>query len=324
VKRSLMRSLVALTLLCALESSCASRLADKEATANMLGHEYETVFVADGTLLSSGLSHGRMAAMLVMPFRDLIEAINQSDVISRLNLFGGRTVEYAAVGAKDFRPPGTRDGLGDVLSDTCHVLKLTRSGVVDVQRLRPGTPVAGVRGPWAWSWKVHVNDPTAIMFYVSQPQSEYLLMGSDLKGLEKMHAWITSGPVRRRAAHGLVADLPIREEIRRSPLWGYRAFRHDSDISSQQSSGLLGVGPGARTLVFFTSPRADTGWLEYTCAKGSGDRFTRDPRITRLLTFRGLSETAWQASVPIGHSEDETDLERLFVVISMFGFGIAL
>jgi hypothetical protein len=303
----------------AFQFCCAWRTLDREDVTDMLVQQFETVFVTDGKLLSAESSRRGTPAQVLMPFAGLIRAVGERTSLAAYGLLHPGTVEYVAVGAKNFRPPV---GLGAVLSDTCYVLRLSKKGSVDLQRSPPGPMVPGSAGPPVWSWRADTDDQTSAVFYISQPLRDYIIVANNLEDLLRTHAHITEGRARQNNTRHLLNAHPKRLQIRRAPVWGYRAYRHGVSTDSKQASGLLEAGASARTLIFFANPEIHRAWLELTLAEDSEDAVAGLRRLRPLLAFERSRAGVWEAPVPLGSSAAEQ--ERLFVAMSLFGFGVYL
>lgn len=285
-----------------------------------LARQYETVFVADGALLSGAGAFSSVPkdsiGKLQGPFADLIGAVSNTDALKRLDMVAAGSAEVVAVGAKNFRPPAA---LGDVLSDFCYVLRMSPRFSGDLRRKGPGAQAATVNGSPVWAWKVRTGEPPQeIALYIAQPASGVVLMANDLKGLESTAEQILSA---RRGVGNLDA-LPDSQQILSSPVFGYRKYRHDASASSKQASGAMKVSSAAEVLLLFANMSSRALSVRYISGSASDRTAEKISAAARLPKFVPVAPTAWQTSVPLTGGEQIQ--EQLFTVMSLFGFGVYL
>ncbi len=319
----LQRLFVTIIAQCFLQCSCHSQEKDNQVfITNLLVRQYESVIFAKGAILYSPSTFPKLPkeifSKLQIPFADLLGAMGQDDVVSK-SLLSERNIEFVVVGAGNFHPP---KGLGSVLADTCYVIKLSRAHSVDIQRHPPGVPVTGENGSSVWRL-ARPTQSVAPQFYISQPSAKYIVVANDLVQLRIVNDRITSSLLLgRQEERDLLESIPNKEEMRQSPLWGYRSYHHTSSAASKQASGALDVDPSGVALVFFMNPQANSASIEYISLNDSDDTVSKFHASGTLPEFKHLRKGLWVTEVSLvsGRNIDE----QMFTIISMFGFGIYL
>lgn len=285
----------------------------RELRTRALLTRYETVFVADGSIL---FKTGRFAnitptvvAKLQMPFADLLDVLTQRKEI-REGLVNN--AEFVAVGAKNFKGPAR---LGDVKSDHCFVIKLS-----SLSLLSPNTSGLEETGVASGIWKVGM-EKASTTYYMSMPSREYLLLSNNTKDLVALAEIFKSSAAGNSEAFDFLSHLSSWKQMVESPYWGYRHYSSDSTIHSKQASRALELGPAARSLSLFVNSSSDSARVEFRLDSNANN-------ISSILNdigpnkFEQVKDGSWQTKIPFT-ADNETD-EMIFNLISMFGFGIYL
>ena len=296
---------------------------DQRRVAGMLAQEYESVFVASGGLLSPQGSYEGIPTQLTgelrMPFAGLLVSLQQNEELRRSALLGLDGLQFAAVGAKDFRPPS---GLGPVVASRCYILRLSSTRSIDISRHGPGRPVSGDGHPAIWTWEVHAEGSDPEPFYVAQPSGNYVIIANDLKELERFVLRFAVSPREAFPGNEPGAGLPNFGATRSCPIWGYRAYRLEADISSKQASGALDVGAHAQALLFIADLTNSKASIRYVSSAELDDAPRRLQRSGRLPPFLPIGPRAWECTISL--RSGRVSEEQLFTAISLFGFGLYL
>ncbi len=275
---------------------------EKAYLVRVIAQSNETVLVADAALLSDGAGPSKLSKdtkdLLQAPFATLLAAIGQNTVLRNAGLFRSKVVEFVAVGARNFHAP---NGLGRVLSETCYVIKLTKPGLVDIERQSVGSVSAQPNGAQVRTWNVDLGEgaPRRTTIYVSQPDPNYVLLSNSATQIREVDASLRTGAVS-------ATQQPIPEASRASgdPIWGYRRYRPNESAAERQASGALNISPTAIALIFFVDPAVESATIQYFSSSG------RDETAKHLSTLTGLpfaasGPTEWDASLSLLNPSDQ-------------------
>lgn len=284
--------------------------------ASALSSGFETVFVTETRLLTSrngyeGLSAQDTSALKV-PFGLLLrglQALNESGFPNILN-----HCDAVLVGARDFRSPGGSTGLGAVQSHVAYVIVMAEGDDLDISRSAGNSTALSPAGKSIWQWSTPPTEghPSPYTFYLTQPSPRYILVGDDLGDLQVLVMKLISStaPLTTGAAGWESLGQPV--------FWGHRKYRHDA--VDKTAAATRDVTPDADMLLFFVEPQRRVGTLRlYSPSATTVETWNSHNLLPR---FRRADSRVWETTIPL--SGDETAAERLFVVMSMFGFGVYL
>lgn len=289
--------------------------ADQQGAASVMLDQFETVFYANGDLLSGsdgykGLSQ-QDANELRAPFIYLLQGL---DVLGKpvSNEILGST-DAALVGTKDFRPPGGRTGLGDVQSRFCYVIVLRRGNTFDLGKVASKSAAVSPAGASIWKWSAAGTEghPELHPFYAAQVAHSYVLISNNLDDLHQVSATLSSND------HALnLSGIRDWGSISQHEVWGYRTYRH-SEGENKDAAGTVDVTPDAQALAFFFDAKQKAGVLRlFSPTAGTADKMNG---ANLLPPFKATGSGAWETTIPL--TGDEKSSDQMFVVMSWFGFG---
>jgi hypothetical protein len=310
-------------LLAFLSSGCARKAtanaADQQRAASVMLDHFETVFDANGDLLSGsggykGLSQ-QAANTLRTPFASLLHGLDVLGKPVSNEMLG--SIDAALVGARDFRgPTGPWPHLGDVQSQFCYVIVLRSRSTFDLGKVvsKSAAVSSAEASTWKWSAAGTEGHPEPHQFYATQVAGLYVLISNDLDDLHQMSAALSSSD------HTLnLSGIHDWASISQHEVWGYRTYRH-SEGENKDAAGTVDVTPDAQALAFFFDPKQKAGVLRlFSPTAGTADKMNG----TNLLSpFKVTGSGAWETTVPL--SGDQKSSDQMFVVMSWFGFGTFL
>ena len=226
------------------------------------------------------------------------------------DLFGTSTA--ILVGAEDFRPP---EGLGAVRSSTCYVATFEQSipDLTALLQIRPTSTSNGLQ-TWRWSAPPSEGHPEPFLFYLSQLDSQQLVICSQLALLESVQVAFDRG-----IQESVPDDAPVSGP---HGYWGYRRYRH-VESGDAVASGLDAVSKSAEWLSFQVDPQQSLGILRLRASDGTAAE--RLASATANLEFGPLNlvdGNTWEVRVPF--AGNQAIGEQVFQIMSLFGFGIYL
>jgi hypothetical protein len=292
--------------------------ANQQRAASVMFNQFETVFYANGDLLSGsggykGLSQ-QNANEVRAPFIYLLQGL---DVLGKpvSNEMLGST-DAALVGAKGFRPPGGRTGLGDVQSRFCYVIVLRGQSTFDLGKAVSKSAAVSPAEASIWKWSAAGTEghPEPHQFYAMQVAGMYVLISNNLDDLHQVSATLSSND------HALsLSGIRDWESISQHEVWGYRTYRHNEG-ENKDAAGTLSVMPDAQALAFFFDAKQKAGVLRlFSPTAGTADKMNG----TNLLSsFKATGSGAWETTIPL--TGDQKSSDQMFVVMSWFGFGVYL
>jgi hypothetical protein len=289
----------------------------KEVSA--LFDQFETIFYTSADLLTASRGYKQLqeqnARFLRYPFMHLrigIEALGKSTSSEIL-----RNADYILVGAKDFMPPGGMTGLGAMRSKFCYVIHLHPRSELLIDKIGKSPAVASAgEGIWKWSAGV-VGDgksSESLAFYAVQSAHSQILISSSIDELHVLSQRLS--PHNRTEPPNTTLDW---EELRQQDLWGYRHYLHKKN-ENKAASGTLEIALDTQALMFFVDFKQSTGVLRlFSLSSRTADKINGKGRMPPLKAIR---PGTWQMTIPL--SENPNTLESMFIVLGLFGFGIAL
>jgi hypothetical protein len=286
--------------------------------ASILTDQFETVFYAKAGLLSGSGGYKRLsqrdANALRAPFAYLLYALDQLGKQVSTEVL--RNSDAALVGAKDFRAPGgPPPNLGGVQSSFCFILVLGNRSTFDISKVasKSGVMSSAENAVWKWSAPGDEGHSQPYTFYATQVAHSYLLISNSL---DDVHA------ISPKLGSNTVLDLSgFRdwESISQHDLWGYRRYRHN-EVHNKVAAGTTEVTSTATSLSFFADPDKKTVVLRLFASDGSTAEKLNARKALPLL--KPVGKGSWEATIPL--SGDEASVERLFVAMGLFGFGVYL
>jgi len=292
--------------------------ADQQRAASVMLDHFETAFYANGDLLSGsggykGLSQ-QDANELRAPFIYLLQGLDVLGKPASHEMLG--STDAALVGAKDFRPPAGRTGLGDVQSRFCYVIVLRSRSTFDLGKVvsKSAAVSSAEASMWKWSAAGTEGHPEPHQFYAMQVAGMYVLISNNLDDLHQVSATLSSND------HALnLGGIRDWEGISQHEVWGYRTYRH-SEGENKDAAGTMNVMPDAQSLAFFFDAKQKAGVLRlFSPTAGTADKMNG----TNLLSpFKATGSGAWETTIPL--TGDQKSSDQMFVVMSWFGFGAYL
>lgn len=290
--------------------------ADQQRAASIMLDQFETVFYANGDLLSGaggykGLSQ-QEANTLRAPFGSLLQGIDAVGKPASKEVLD--SASGVLVGAKDFRgPSGPPPHLGDVQSQSCYVIVLRSGNTFDLGKVlgKSGAVSHADASTWKWSAPGTEGHPEPHQFYATQVASSYVLISNDLDNLHQVSAQLSSND---RALN--LSGIRDWQSISQHEVWGYRTYRH-SEGENKDAAGTVNVEPDAQALAFFFDAQKKAGVLRlFSPTASTADKMNG----TNLLSpFRATGSGVWETVVPLTEGQQSSD--QMFVVVSWFGFG---
>jgi len=231
----------------------------------------------------------------------------------------GQTI---VAGAKDFRPT---HGLGMVSLEFCYVVVFGERGAPKLSGYFASTSTITSAGAVIWKWKSLPNSKKypmdlEVTFFATEISPRYLLISNSIGELQTVAqklispddpVWISSEQL----------DWKI---VSTHEYWGYRRYRHDG----VEYESAAEVTPSARALNFFVDLEKEAGILRLVADDGStaakwNAKFSTDNPEYGLPPLKRLSAKVWQTEIPLA-SDERVTLGRLFLIVQLFGFSIAL
>ena len=228
----------------------------------------------------------------------------------------GRVLASSAsvvVGAKDFRAPGGRRGLGGVRSTMCFVFVLRPEARIDPGALLRTTSRTGGQVPlWNWHGPRGEGDPEVVSVFAASASTSYFVLGNNRDEVVAL--------VRALKAEG---EIPLPSPLKEAGVgdqtaWAYRAFRHAQ--ANPMAAGTTDIAPSTKALVVVPA-----GTALYMRLLGTPDDTTAK-RLNEQALFAPFTEEApgiWQTAVPV-LANNEATARGLLGVLSLLGFGIYL
>jgi hypothetical protein len=312
-------SKIAVMLIAFLSSGCtksAANTAEQQRAASAVFDKFETVFYANGDLLSGSGGYKRLsqqdANALRVPFANLLQGLDPLGKQASAEILGN--TDAALVGAKDFRAPGgPPPNLGGVQSRFCYVLVLGTRSTLEISKVASKSGVMSSADGAAWKWSAPPSEGHAqpYTFYATQVSHSYLLISNNLDDLHALS-------IKLSASDAMPSFSGIRdwESISQHEVWGYRRYRHDE--VNKTAAGTSEVMPDAQALAFSADPKQKTGMLRlFSPTAGTADKMNG----TRILpAFKAAGNGAWEIAIPL--TGDQKTSEQMFAVMSWFGFGV--
>jgi hypothetical protein len=287
--------------------------------APILFDQFETVFYAKADLLSGSGGYKRLsqrdANALRAPFAYLLYALDQPGKQVSTEVL--RNSDAALVGAKDFRAPGgPPPNLGAVQSSFCYILVLGNRSTFDISKVasKSGVMSSAENAVWKWSAPPDEGHSQPYTFYATQVAHSYLLISNSL---DDVHA--ISPKLGSNTAPNL-SGFRDWESISQHDLWGYRRYRHNE--VNKVAAGTTEVTSTATSLSFFADPDKKTVVLRLFASDGSTAEKLNAHAGLPLPLLKSVGEGFWEATIPL--SGDEASVERVFVAMGLFGFGVYL
>ena len=283
---------------------------------NILAQAFETVFWADaGLFTGSGPFQqlpSRSIAFFQLPFADLNVALEKRPESALRSILTDGSVEAVSAGAKNFQTPV---GLGSGQATAAYILTVSRVHTLDLKRLVQTPPISSIESAPVWKWEFPYSDARGLVaFYISQPTPRYLVAANRVEDLRSVSESL-------RAAKGAPAktesSLPI-PGIPSSPVWGCRRFdmRRPAATGAEQRSGLV----GARALCAWLDVSSRAAIVQYAAEDQEREATIQPPDV--LPRFHRVRDSIWQSRIAFTGQEESQ--EQMFVLMSLFGFGIAL
>lgn len=301
-------------------STCGTTLAGAitdNKVAWTFSKQFETVFRADGALLrGSGTYQGlsqQTSDSLRVPFIYLkvgLEAI--STQVSDEVLQGS---EVIFVGAKNFQSPS---GLGSVRSTFCFGIVL-REKRTQLRQYFHTLPLEGTNETAIWRWQAHLkeygeNDPRPSVLFAANPSSSMILVSNDLTEIkETMHLLI--------APEETIASPVGWDLVKSHSYWGLRHYRH-SIANDRNAAGLTDVAEDAEALIYRLNGTEQTATLILFTSPGDKTTAPGLTRSTPLPPLKPVPESSGRWEISFSLSDVQGSVEKLFVVMGYFGFGI--
>lgn len=316
-------SKIALMLIAFLLSGCtksAASSAEQQRAASTLFDQFETVFYAKADLLSGSGGYKRLsqrdANALRAPFGYLLYALDQLGKQVSTEVL--RNSDAAFVGAKDFRAPGgPPPNLGGVQSNFCFILVLGNRSTFDISKVasKSGVMSSAEDAVWKWSAPGDEGHSQPYTFYATQVAHSYLLISNNLDDIHAISPKLGSNTAPN------LSGFRDWESISQHDLWGYRRYRHN-EVHDKGAAGMLEVTSTATSLSFFADADKKTVVLRLYASDGSTAEKLNAHAGMPLPLLTPVGKGSWEATLPL--SGDEASLERLFVAMGLFGFGVYL
>jgi hypothetical protein len=224
-----------------------------------------------------------------------------------------RNTDAVLVGAKDFRPPAGRTGLGDVQSRFCYIVVLAGRSTFDLGKIANKSAVVSSAGTSTlkWSGEGTEGHPETHPFYATQVTQSYVLISNNLDDLHAMSAKLSASN-----AIPILSGIREWESISHHEVWGYRRYRHDEE--NKAAAGTSEVLPDAQALVFFLDLKQRAGVVRlFSPTTGTAEKIDG----TRMLPpFKDAGTGTWETTIPL--SGDAASGERMVRVMGLFGFGV--
>ncbi len=326
IKRNTLTLFMLLTLFV---SACAKQLshpAGERHAASVLLNEFETVFRADSGLIEGSVGDQQLnaqeAAYLRMPFVHLFRGLDAWKSDGRTRLIAPSDI--VLVGAKDFQPPvwsrpGT--GLGMVHARTCHIMVFESHVAPDLRGYFPDAAIDKVSEQpiWRWTSPPVEGHPERYVYHIVQLETKYLVVCNELSDLKRVANSLQS----RANETATSTDLESSGLMSRT-YWGHRRYRHGANVTSARASAQDLVTPTAETLTLFVDVDRKSGVLGLSASDASA----AEKLNAELRSQAGLGPLVltigknWEA--PFVFDGSDVSLERMFIVMGLFGFGVYL
>jgi hypothetical protein len=288
------------------------------ATSALFG-QFETIFCTDAGALAAHYNqlpaHAR--SFLRIPFASLTNGLR---LLGRHALREILTAgDHVLVGAKDFRAPA---GLGGVKSRFCYVIVLRKRGGLNLPAAVGRQPVARWSGEPAWAWQAPPQEGSSqpFTFYMTEVARTYVIVSNNSDDLRSMSGRLSS----RNGGSPTMAKIPEWQEVSRQDYWGYRRYQQTT-TADKDAAGMSDVTSAAKDLIFLADFKRKRGLLRLLATDAStADKINAaptDPAIA-LPPLKPTTRGVWEAVIPFAGNEQAAG--RMFIVMSLFGFGIYL
>jgi hypothetical protein len=283
---------------CACAIACVRQAAGQTVVdADRLLGEYETVFAGTADVVSGNLvkQADRANRMLRVPFGPLLFAFDTLGPSARAHF--DRSVDEVAMGARNFRPPR---GLGSVQFDFCYIVRLRQRTLSIGEWLQEGGVTSDAvrvarEGVLTWALPPQEGRRLPLPVYATIINGKLLVTSS----LDQIDATTRPLTVAPRSLDARLAN------VRRSAFWGYRVAG-----ANIPSGDALGTGSVA-VVGYDAANRAISLNVSGVVA----------PEI-RFRSKEQLGQEKLRATVTL--SDDNADLQELFYLFLIMGFGVNL
>lgn len=292
--------------------------AHQQRAVSVMLDQFETVFHANVDLLSGSGEYKGLSQQdtneLRAPFIYLLQGLDVLGKAASNEIIG--STDAALVGAKDFRPPAGRTGLGDVQSRFCYIIVLRSHSTFDLGKVVSKSAAVSPTEASIWKWAAAGTEghPEPHQFYAMQVAGMYVLISNNLDDLHQVSAELSSND------HALnLSGIRDWESTSLHEVWGYRTYWH-SEVDNKDAAGTVNVIPDAQALAFFFDAKKKAGVLRlFSPTAGTADKMNG---TNLLFPFKATSSGAWETTIPL--TGDQKSSDQMFVVMSWFGFGVYL
>ncbi len=217
------------------------------------------------------------------------------------------------LGAKDFRPPDTPTGLGDMRSKQCFVVVLRPRHDVDIGKLMSGnaTRPSSENDPWTWTVVREGEGTRAVEnVFALLVGNSYLIVGNSRSETMAVATELRTGRVA-------TPPIPDWQALSTNDFWAHRTVRP----AGRTVAGAPSIfGPETTAISFFVRLSSRTAVLRLLSSTSRGaERLGRD---SILPPFVATDAGVLESTFPFTGSEQL--LERMFTVFGILGFGIYL
>lgn len=298
---------------------CLAGASQELRAASALFERFETVFYAEGNFLSSGGPYKGLSKQdtnaLRMPFAFFIgDLAPLGKEISAAILENAKAV---LVGARGFRAPV---GLGAVRSQFCYLIVLGRLPELDLRRYFGEATLALADGMPVWKRLAPPmeGDPEPGFLYAAEVAHSYFSVSNNLEELQIVAKRLTSSDDDAR----ILTEVRQWETVSKQKFWGYRRYRH-SGIVDRVAAGMEDVTPSAEALIVLIDVKKRICTLRLLLSPPVAERTpAKMNERGNLPPFRPGGPGIWQTTIPLAGDEDT--LERMFVIMGLFGFAVYL
>jgi hypothetical protein len=292
--------------------------AAKAREVSALFNQFETIFYASADLLASSsgykLLHEQNARFLRYPFAYLqiaAEALGKSTSIEMM-----KDADYILIGAKDFLPPKGRDALGPVRYRFCSIIHTrSQSEMLKGNMLRSPSVSSVQEGIWKWSAEIMRDGgySESHTFYATRTAHSQILISNSFNDLNLLSQKLSAK--NKPEALSRIFDWG---DLHKQVFWGYRHYLHKRD-ENKAAAGTIGITPDTQAISFFIDFKHSHGVLRlYSPSAGTANSLN----ATGMLLLKAIRSGTWQMMIPL--SDNLNTYERMFIVLGLFGFGIAL
>jgi hypothetical protein len=286
---------------------------------SVLAGRFETVFASDAAL-AAGIETPQgvpknVARALSVPF-----ALAQYGAIAALGTSAAaqiwRGTRWVLVGAADFKAPNGQSGLGDVRSRSTVVFVFKHPGEIRLEEIADKTVLKRTPDGAAWTWSAPTEGHREpFVFVATQVSGSYLIISDSEEDCRAIASVLLRPDQSTFEPHPFNAGAAAQ-----SKLVGYRRYTHAE--TDKVAAATTEVSDDAVSLGFVLDEPSATVLFDLSAkTPRTADQLNAE-RLLPPLLLQNTESGRWAATIQLRNNGETMD--QLFVVMSLFGFGVYL